>query len=414
MPSSQHYAFDGGCIGRPKEIVERVRSAYMRLESALAPHHLHNFNFSGYDSLYAAGLAGDQSLEVLRAWRGIPDFACRTASLFGCADSDALVAYGKTTIEHFKLVLDACKGHRVLWTDDFYHPWDIVMADADASQSIEGHRIALRSLISGQGTEAAVRRLVDAIGRIEPTVVVLSVVTQGGIRIPIERCVERLLEEPVRSRGSLPLFVLDGCQSFGRIETDLASVPLRDVPCAYVGCFHKTMRGPKGMGFLVCNDLAWRRTFDKLRNDGRDSPDLAQYGRSGGRHHAMPTHAVDRVVGAAAVLNGLDRETLRSGIFRIRMNQSHLVIGLSNTAWELVTPDHLDWQSGIVLVRPPAMLRGNSNVHAMKQFLDDAAAGGIAIDELRGMIRIAFDADHDEGEGERLAERLVQAVAGLE
>lgn len=46
----------------------------------------------------------------------------------------------------------------------------------------------------------------------------------------------------------------------------------------------------------------------------------------------------------------------------------------------------------------------------MKYLLDDSNFGGIAIDELEGDVRIAFDADHGEDVGEQLANVLLRLV----
>jgi len=401
--------FDGGCIGRPKQAVLLAQAAYARLETTLAPRQLQMFNASGYDRLDLANLLQDASLESLRFWRGMQSFAKDTVDLLGCDDPSFLVAYGKTTIALFRLVLSACEGHRVLWTDDFYQPWDVILSDADARGLVRGSRMNLRSLVTDRGAEPVIQSVVDAARQVRPTVVVLSTVTQGGIRLPVERIVARILEF---SRGDPPLVVLDGCQAFGRVETDLGKGQLARVPCAYIGCFHKAMRGPKGMGFLVCNDASWRRTLNALRSKGSDWPDLAEYGRSNGTHLAMPTHAVDRVVGAAASMEGVKRADLRSRELRVTINHIALERGLVATDWKVVTPSHADWRSGIVLLQPPIALP-SAHRHARKEALEDAASGGLVVDELRGMIRVALDPEHPADEGGDLAKRLANAISEL-
>lgn len=186
--------------------------------------------------------------------------------------------------------LTHCGGGRVLWSDDFYAPWRTLLFDASAEGMFNGRQIETTEIIRADtkwSEQGYVLQLSQGIREFSPDAVCLSVVTQGGTRLPWQAVIRQVCAE----NECPPTFVLDGCQAFCRVPHQLPVALEAEV--LYVFCLHKAVRGPRAMAGLCTNSEriaewiapCWRR----VRGGGT----LSQYVRTGGAMGGV-THRASR------------------------------------------------------------------------------------------------------------------------
>lgn len=389
--SVMNLAYDGACSGRYSSEVVEALFQYRQLEREYSPRNLHRFNIKGFD-------ADIDSDSVLRRWPGFVRFELRFLNTFGVGARHWLVDYGHTTLQTLGLILSAAEKEVVLATDELYRPWRSVIARAAAHEKIRLESVAVRPMIRADKPSALVSEVVQAMLRIRPRVLLLSAVTQEGIRIPVDEILARLFQTWPRDAGCLPLVVIDACQAFGRVPISLGEGM---VPCAVIGCMHKAMRGPKEMGFLICSHGEWRRRLAEKRRLSASSADMFVYARTAGRCPDLPTIDCGRAVASAVAIDGIDIETTAERLRQARMSQLEFEWELRDSSWEIVGPRNPTWQCGIVLVRPPSHLRAASSRHGLKELLDP-----VAVDECGDYLRLAFDDSHVTRDAVELAQFL--------
>lgn len=392
--------FDGACTGRYATSVVAAMSAYRELERTCSQYELHNIHIRGYDPEARSDTRATRA--ALATWRGFEPFERSLIGLMSGARRHWLIDYGRTTMQALRRVVSSLQGCRILMGNELYRPWRAMLTEAAARDEFELTSMDTRAAIRADSPDSFVSRAaIDVLSR-EPDVVFMSLVTQDGIRLPIERVMRHVMTEwRSDTRRSFPFFVLDACQAVGRVPIEMDAARDGFAPCALIGCMHKALHGPKEMSFIVCSHAQWRERLVSTLESTTDPAEVFTYARTAGRHRLLPTVDCNRVVGSAAAIGQIDAETIERRYIGVALNQIELEIELRHSGWEVATPSHPVWVSGIVLLRPAGSLGSMCNPHAIKELL-----APIAVDELDGYVRIAFDASHGPGVGFLLAQKL--------
>ena len=383
--------FDGSCIGRPSSPVTAAMMAYKMIENEYSAQQLNRFNLFGYDSQLDSGQNGSGCLAV---WRGFHNLERALLGVLNLSKPSWLLEYGITTSACFNTVLNALsgKGWRCLWTDELYAPWAVELADADALGKIHGIRFSIRQHIANAREttpENLANIIAAAIYRQKPNVVFLSVVTRGGVRIPVESILGKVKAWATSNGCTAPLFVFDGCQAYGRVPTDCASSDFTDIEFAYIGCLHKILHGPKEMAFVIASSPSLRKEIEHVRSQSADRNNMVLYARTKGRAPGLPTIDCANAIGASAALSEVDFSSVRSDFASILLRGAVLRVGLEDTRWRVLTPADAQWESGILLLDAPAPI-AERLCNGFSANLD------VPMDVLRGRVRVAFDRFHTE------------------
>lgn len=392
--------FDTASIGRPRPEVIRLADAYNRLSQTHA-HVLDHFHHYGYKS--TAELSRfDKCYESLAVWNGFGEFEKSLLALLGVrSDRECLLDYGKTTraLWDWVRLLIQRENLRVVWSSDLYYPWRLSLAQDTAQRGIRGIRIDTERLITdGCSTGEFVKALGDVVERSEPDIVVLSHVTQGGVLIPVEQ----VIRGAIARGGQNALYVVDGCQAFGRVDADLSRAKGQ---VAYIGCMHKAMRAKIGMGFLVCTYGDWQRKLRSLiRRDENSGSDrgVRIYARTRGADAHLPAVQCEGVVTAAAAIHGLTSTGVRESHRSNAALQAHFARAIRSGGgkrWSILTPKRRGWHSGILTFESTKGETGEAIVCGLKR-------KGIHASTLGPGVRIAFDATHTQQDVDALVASL--------
>lgn len=406
--SAARYYFDGVGVGRPAPEVGAALSAYSRLERVLSAPDLHALHTTGSDILGASDLATEHS--VLVGWDGFEGFEHRLIRSLGLATSDprrVLLHYGSTTGAVFAAVARLLVNEKTFWLENFYDPWAAVLARTQSFSS----PIATRDVLGGASTEQVhdnlVERVVEAVCSGRPRVVALPLVTQLGLRVPVEAIVRGVLARwHVPAPSWYPLFLLDGCQAFGRVAFSLGAGSLSEMGCLFVGCFHKAMQATKGQAFLVCTNAAWRRRLADLNSDLGGPGDLFSYAR-GQRGRGSSTVSPAGVIAANARLLRRSPDLMSAQFRRVTALESALRERL-DANWKVLNPaDHRLWSGILALRRTDAMDTSAASARDMLAM----GTPCFVVGAVRNNLRIALDPDHELADVEALGRGLAELAS---
>lgn len=401
------YAFDSAGMGRLHPRVSLAMRCYHRIEEQYPRELLHRLNMEGFDEDLDRDRPETEK-QCLRYWHGLESFERRLLDALGSLPSSTLIDYGKSSAEIWSAVWACIRNERIFWTDEFYSPWATrVRRECSTAPSIGVNRWLCDSDIEVHRT---VERVVAGICESRPRVVLTSMVTQYGAIVPVRTIVEGV-------QGSwchpdlLPLFIVDGCQSFGRIPQDLSWCMESIAGVAYIGCFHKALRGPKEMAFLICTDGYWQRMLIGYAQRSGGCRGMWLYARSKGLDSELPAIDCSRAIGANQALEPVSGDAGEVIGDRARSFSQACCEALQHSEWQVRVPRAESQNSGIVVLSPPTRLCAHGTDTVVQMLADGSPR--IAADALGSSLRVAFTDDHPEEQVTYLLEAL-KAMQGVD
>lgn len=374
---------DKACTGRLSRLSRLVLNDYRRFESTRDQRELHRFNTDGFIGV----LDGDYP--ALSIWNGLKGFKKRLLNPYGKTREKWVVDYGQSTRRLFDNCMQCVSSGKVVLTDLFYSPWRSLIPGSRTDLDISCIEIR-QSVYHGLPKKEIVDRIASEVVEQEADTLLISLVSQDGIRMPVEETVRAIVNN-WRSTSRLPVILVDGCQGVGRVPFEIFSDQRKTPGLVVVGCLHKAFDGPKEVGFLISSDAYFRECYQRrffTRNTSSNY--VRSYAESSGQEPGLPTVDCGKLVAASVLLNAVDPKSIRRRFQTAAWHQMDLAQHLRSSEWRVKTPMNADLASGILLVDPPPAL-SRTHRHSLKELLHP-----VKFDEINGSLRFAFDHQHSE------------------
>jgi hypothetical protein len=299
-----------------------------------------NFLFDGYEILPDRL---KRRCGGLRSWRGIESLKRELLTLVAARpDRDCVLASRSLTILRLGAQLLSQRSKRILFPDLAWPPYASLVSAAIKQQGGKTIDIRLRAAVfSEQLSETEViERIATVYSRARCDGAFLTAVTHDGVRLPVDRIIERL-----RIISPLSFVVVDASQAIGHVPDELG-IQQADLVVAGV---HKWLRAglPMGVGFGSHAAIA------DIRKALYSDPLLALTSRSRVRAREVnetvnvwPLFSCHAAVGE--LFPARDR-LARSFAWQLQ-NAASVNRMLSESRWAPLMP-HASMRSGIVLAR---------------------------------------------------------------
>ncbi len=385
---------------RPRLYLDTARLGLMSHRAQWAQRHFATLVGEEAGTLYLENLLRDGSTSLpgsyqrqfpgLLSWQGVASLKFQLGRLVELRDEQRiLLAQRSAALMKLAAQLQLARCRHILTTDLSWPTYQEVLQKEARRQSVGVTRVPLlRSILNHRvPSETVIDRVCRTFAENRCDGLFLPLVSNLGIRLPVEEIVTRLRQE-----SSLRFVVVDGAQALGHVPIDLSS-GLYDLFLA--GC-HKWLSAYNSLGLMFHGQSRYADEIDveiqeRLRTRRFDDPlaslteelirgTLTRFGET---VNLLPLFTCGGALADVAAEHKPLVDTLAGRI----ANRSSLLHLCESVGWTLVeTAD--DFQTGIALLRPKATHLQCLSPHILRERFHRT---GISVTAYaRGLVRISL------------------------